>query len=534
MANVASMGSFEPARRLAWEPTPQQAAIFEWFKSGSGHLVVRARAGTGKTSTILEAISFAPESAILLCAFNKRIAVELQERLANPNAEAATLHSIGFKCVRRYWENVRVDEGRPNRADRLSEAVCGARTPDPIKRLVSKLHTKGREILPHATRANELRQLAVEFDCVPDDDWAMDGFDLDYVCQRAIEAMDLAARVKPSTGIDFADMLFLPVRNGWLRPRYDMVVVDEAQDMNATQLEIAIGVLAKGGRIAVVGDDRQAIYGFRGADTGSLDRLKRELNATELGLTVTFRCGKVIVAEARRYVSDYEAAEKAHEGTIVAMTPETMLERAAQGDFILSRTNAPLVKTAMALIRHGRRAKIEGRDIGAGLKAIAHKLATGKAANSLPEWLKRLARWEEKESARADNAGLEAKAEHVHDQAETLRALADGVTAVREIEARIESLFADTGAGARSFIVCSSVHRAKGLEADRVWMLRDTLFPPVACVCGHRHPRGSRSCARCACDDYRPDRIKEMEEVNIAYVAVTRAKRELLWVNGLR
>jgi len=65
----------------------QQEAIFGWFGSAGGNLVVRARAGTGKTTTILEGIGRAPEGKILLCAFNKRIAEELQTKVRNPAAE---------------------------------------------------------------------------------------------------------------------------------------------------------------------------------------------------------------------------------------------------------------------------------------------------------------------------------------------------------------------------------------------------------------------------------------------------------------
>jgi ATP-dependent DNA helicase UvrD/PcrA len=61
------------------------------------------------------------------------------------------------------------------------------------------------------------------------------------------------------------------VRNRWMRKTFDRVVVDEAQDMNACQLELAEGV-CKGGLVAV-GDSHQAIFGFAGADSGSLGRL---------------------------------------------------------------------------------------------------------------------------------------------------------------------------------------------------------------------------------------------------------------------
>jgi hypothetical protein len=83
-----------------------QETIFKWFEMdpesiwlySSKHLCILARAGTGKSTTILEGVNRAPESSILLCAFNKRIADELNTR-TNPNAEAKTLHALGYQMV---------------------------------------------------------------------------------------------------------------------------------------------------------------------------------------------------------------------------------------------------------------------------------------------------------------------------------------------------------------------------------------------------------------------------------------------------
>lgn len=78
---------------------------------------------------------------------------------------------------------------------------------------------------------------------------------------------------------------------------------------------------------------------------------------------------------------------------------------------------------------------------------------------------------------------------------------------VKELQTRIETLFAETPKGKADYVVCSSVHRAKGLEADTVFVLGETLYP------GGR--RGN------------------IEEKNIHYVAVTRAKNKLVWVEGV-
>jgi superfamily I DNA/RNA helicase len=472
----------------------EQDLIFKWFETPTGkHLIVRARAGCGKTTTIIEGANRAPEKSILLAAFNKRIVEELVSRVSNRAVQVQTLHSIGYAAVRRYWEGIGANFNS-DRADQLAERVCGPRAPDAIKRLVSKLHTKGREITPHATTPGPLAQLARQFELEPDEQWFGTGYDIDYVEAKALQCMELAATEKPkSTGIDGADMIFLPVRNGWLTKQFDLVVIDEAQDMTAAQLEIAQGVCR--GRVCVVGDDRQAMYGFRGADSESLDRLKHELDAIEMGLTTTYRCGKAIVAIAAEIVPDFKCGAP-HDGEVLGITYDKLATTAGPGDFVLSRLNAPLVATAMSLLRAGKRTRVAGRDIGKGLIALSRKMK----ARSVPDFLKKIAAWQDKEVERVKRANREERVEGIKDQAEMLISLADGAKNVDEIMSRIEALFTDDGLGQAGVITCSSVHRAKGLEADRVFVLASTL------------------------------RDHTQEEMNIRYVAITRAKHTLTWV----
>jgi DNA helicase-2/ATP-dependent DNA helicase PcrA len=529
------------AAAMAFTWSPQQEEVFFWFESpamGQKNLVVRARAGTGKTTTILEGIFRAPEKRKVCAAFNKRIAEELllkyarkigiaadliaAAELGNKDAAKAleravsesgcdikTLHSIGYALVRLYREKVFIEKRSGTREGKLAEAVCGNQAPDKIKRLVGKAITKAREIVPHAKERGALLDLLEEFELVPDKEWDDSGFGADYVEARTLEALELAAGVKNGEEIDFADMLFLPVRNGWLRPLYDLGVVDEAQDMTATQLELFLGVIKPEGRICIVGDDRQAIYAFRGADWQSLDRLKAELKAEELGLTVTRRCPKQVVAVAKVIVPDYEAAPEAPEGLVSGLPSiEKAVEMAELKDFFLSRSNAPIAKVAMALIRANKRTRIQGKDIGAGLKALVGKMATGRATNSIAEMLAKLDHWEEKEVDRVIRANRPEQAENIRDKADTIRVLCEGIQGVRELNARLDDLFADKGADA---VVCSSIHKAKGLEANRVFILEPTLSPKLP-------------------PSVKPSAARIREEQNIRYVAVTRAISHLVWV----
>lgn len=474
--------------------SPQQEAIFQWFRSGSGHLTVEALAGTGKTTTIIEAINDAPEERILLCAFNRRIAEELQRRLSvgTLRAEAKTLHSIGYGLVRQKWPEVTVDPRA--RGNQLSTLVLPPGTKWTIQRLICQLCEKARELKPLAQSAHDLLDLAIEYDCTPEKWMEGAGFRLERIALYAYRMMEKAT--EPAPAIDYADMLFLPLRLGWTDPTYDLVVVDEAQDMTEPQLDLALG-LSKG-RIALVGDSHQAIYKFRGADSDALGRLTKTLEAQTLGLTTTYRCAKSIVALAQTLVPGLEAREDAPEGTIVEILPSQLEAQAAVGDFILSRINAPLVPLALSFLRAGKRCRIQGRDIGKNLKALATKIARGAKAETIDDFLTGLTAWEVRETQRARTLEKEQLINLIHDRAETLEHLAEGCASIKELEDRLEYLFADEGSDQ---IILSTVHKAKGLEARRVFLLKWTL-----------------------------EKFKGPEEDNIKYVAYTRAIEELVFV----
>lgn len=251
----------------------------------------------------------------------------------------------------------------------------------------------------------------------------------------------------------------------------------------------------------VVGDDRQAIYGFRGADAGSIDRLKSELKAQELGLTTTYRCGKTIVDSVRHIVPDFEAGASNPEGVIDACGHDELFALAQPGDFVLSRKNGPLMGLCLGFLKRGVRARIEGRDLG---KQLRETVASFKA-RSVPQFIERVQGWAAKKAQRIgkiDNEDVRAaRLADVADQVEVLVGLAEGAINVAEILTRCETLFGDaTEKDRKPEVVCSSVHKAKGLEAEHVFILEDTVSQ-----------RGE-------------------EEKNIFYVAVTRAKGRLTWV----
>lgn len=486
----------------------QQNEIFQWFESaGVGNALVRARAGTGKTTVIVEGVRRAPEERALVAAFNKKIAEELQHRIGinSSHIEARTLHSIGFGFVRYNVDGVRIDS---NRGDELALQACLRDYFDPPKdavKLVAKLAALGKAIDFDPSLETMVR-IAAMHDKEPEEVLEKQGFTTEVVARLAINAMKLALVIDETNPvIDFDDMLYLPVAKNWARPRYPLVVVDEAQDMNRTQLELARRISR--GRICVVGDDRQAIYGFRGASSGALDTLKRELGAKEYPLNTTYRCGRAIVDYARKLVPDFQAGPTNPEGQILSMSKVAALEAVQHGDFLLSRKNAPLVSLCLALLRSGKTAHIEGRDIGATLVSIVKR----RNASSVSDLQDKMKEWMTRETDKArrllgDKATT--KIENIADQFETVIALTEDCSSVDRVLQRIESMFADLSKGAGGRVLLSSIHRSKGLEADRVFVCRETL--------------------------YAGGRTDDIEEKNLDYVAATRAKTTLVWVTGVK
>lgn len=469
-----------------WSPFQQK--IFENIRTGKGHTVVIARAGSGKTSTVVEGFNHVPRGAsVQMVAFNKKIAQELKAR-APKRVDVSTCHSFGLKIIAKRLGRIPIEE---DKTYNLFKGLYrnAASFPRDLCRVTCKLVS-----LAKANLASEPEEL----DAIVDDFGLVDGeeFRREDLLGDALEILK-RSQTNLET-IDFDDMIWLPHVLALKGPTYDRVFVDETQDLNRAQVELALKACTMfDGRICAVGDDRQAIYGFRGADDEAIQNLVKRLEAEVLPLSITYRCPLRVVELAQKVVPDLEAAPDAAEGIVRSSSEVEMIERCAPGDFVLSRLNAPLVGHALRLLKMGRRAKVLGRDLGTNLIGIVRR----SKAQTVPELEQYLQTWVANETSRlmAKSPPKESEVQLVMDKADAIRALAEGVESVEMVVAQIESLFTDlTDANS---VVFSTTHKAKGLEADRVWMLADT---------------------------YR--RGQKVEEDNLYYVAVTRSKRELVMV----
>jgi superfamily I DNA/RNA helicase len=249
------------------------------------------------------------------------------------------------------------------------------------------------------------------------------------------------------------------------------------------------------GRIIAVGDPAQSIYQFRGADSEAIPNFVNKLNAKTLPLSVTYRCPKRVVSLAQEIVPDIIVHEEAKDGVVEDVPVEQILKLVRPGDFVLSRTNAPLVKYCMALLRGGVPANIQGRDVGANLQYFIKK-SKAKTINSFIEYVNS---WKEIEIKRLLSEKKDTMV--AIDKAETLLNLCEGILTIKDLKETIEKLFNDVDDSSK--VIFATTHKAKGLERDRVFVLANT---------------------------YRYGPGVEGEEANLWYVAVTRSKSELYLV----
>jgi superfamily I DNA/RNA helicase len=323
-------------------------------------------------------------------------------------------------------------------------------------------------------------------------------------------------------------MLYLPVTaNVPFDAGADVVFVDELQDLDALQRRMVVSMARTGALFVGVGDTSQAIFGFRGADCDSMRKVRQETTAVELPLSICYRCPTSHIELARLVAPQIEARDGAPEGllecyngngTLYCTAPHkhgfdcdcaTVRRRsltAAQfqpGDLVLCRSKAPLVKAAYWLIRHGTACTVLGKDIGKGLVAFIDSFRVDSTADLLTK-INRL-------TAQAlSRAGEDDDIEDITDRRDVIVAVADACESndVAELRTKLTHLFSDNTDRA-SVVTLSTIHRAKGAEADRVWWIDRQ---------------------RLSLDKNFKHEWRREEEKSIIFVGSTRSRRELRFV----
>jgi superfamily I DNA/RNA helicase len=506
--------------------SPQQAAVENWIINDDGSLELVARAGCGKTFTLIHVavrtIIARGLGQVAIMAYNRSIADELKVKLTElgidwKQAEANTVHAFGLRAWKKVAPKIADRNYKPNtnKVRDIINAQC--EVPDE-KTVWTECAAAIARLVTHA------KQRAVGHLCAIDDQsvWydILSHFSIEEdITENYTEAEVVAAAIKVyrisldlcREDIDFDDMILAPLYFKCRFWQLDWILIDESQDTNPARRALALAMLKpRTGRVIFVGDDRQAIYGFTGADADSMDQLRHALKAKTLPLNVTYRCPKAVVALAQTMVPDFTAHESAPEGKLSTIQYDVLdQQNLSYEDAILCRNTAPLVTTAYTLLGKGIACKVAGKDIGAGLIKLARKWkVTG--LNALEGKLKD---YVARETAKLMSKDKQGAIQNLEDQVDCLFVLINRCKSlnrhnVADLIREIESLFGDEKEMAtKRVLTLMTAHRSKGLEWKRVFILGRAKFMPSS---------------------YAKKDWEKQQEANIEYVAVTRAKEELI------
>jgi DNA helicase-2/ATP-dependent DNA helicase PcrA len=284
---------------------------------GEGGLLVVAGPGSGKTRVLTERVRLLLSDSsqhfrVLALTFTNKAANEMKERLNDvpdilKRAFVGTLHSFCMEVLANRGKPIGVD-GLPNifeSFDDRRQVLANAVRADP--RLSAALREAGgpkeqqRRLSAWLERISELKNSLVLPGMVEDED------------ERSLyEGYD--AELRASAALDYDDLLLLTYRLFAERPKvadyyrrqYKYVCIDEAQDLNEAQYRLLVSLCgAEFTNVMMVGDPKQAIYVWNGADPKYLDLFQRDFGAPKIELTENFRSSRAVVAAARRLDSSY-------------------------------------------------------------------------------------------------------------------------------------------------------------------------------------------------------------------------------------
>lgn len=488
--------------------SPYQKDIIKAYNTTNNNLFITAGPGCGKSFILTELVNqkSISKKAIML-AFNKSIADELKPRVPS-DVDTSTLHSLGMRLLRKHVNcNLKVNA--------LKSWVMGKKLFGKFLDAKYKKNEKDKNIhlftiarLIDLYRMN-LKEPTAENFLLLSDSFNV-GADLIEI-QQAVELAGVLTALNENHNevnelvIDFTDMIYLPVK--WLKsedyPKYDEVYIDEAQDVSGYQKVMIDNLIGRRGRFICVGDEKQAIYGFAGSNLDQLNKFKNSKNTTILPLSVSYRCAKKIVEEANKiFPEQLEAFEGNDEGIVRYGT----LDEIRPNDFIICRNNMPLVDNYISMIGEGKRAYIMGKDFGKSLLSLLLKIYKIDDLDIILEEKKKQIGDKGHDSPSTSQAY-----QALLEKAIILRTLYSKFPTFDKMKEVIEGMFKDENEGVKDSIVLMTAHKSKGLEADRVIWINKELFP----------------------SKYAVTENEKYSEKCLQYVLTTRAKKELIIVNGV-
>ena len=498
---------------LQFKPSPYQEKIFDNILHGTSNMVVNAVAGSGKSTTIVNALKLIPEDKnVLFIAFNKDIVETLKNKIGEkPNVHITTYHSLGYSILieklrfKPELEEYKYQSYIRNHCEVLCENEA-------VLRVFSQrvMYTRNLEKLVDYARYNlcqsekEIEQIAHKYN-IPI---------IDNECLATVEILKWGKENLQT--IDYTDMVWIPYELDYktLKHKYNWIFVDEAQDSSPVQQELFKKCFKRGARFCAVGDSSQCINAWAGADVEAFNKFLKMPNTKKFELPISYRCPVTVINAAKRFVPNIEAKDGAEFGEIKF---DVDPYNPKPGDMVLCRNTYPLIKLYTEYLRINKKSFIRGKDIGEDLirtiktymgnetqlnKSLIDK---GLFRSLYQEMFKRIDLMVSKTNMSEEEAFLSAPVMEFFDTISSLETLSDNLKTVNELIDKIKIIFNDVGEG----VCLSTIHKAKGLEADNVFILAKSLMPSI----------------------YARQEWEVISEENLEYVAITRAKKTLQYID---
>ena len=491
-------------------PSIYQKKIFDNVKYGIGNMIIKACAGSGKTSVIVNLIKLIDkDKKLLFIAFNKEIVNELKKRIGLLGyIDIMTYHSLGYLILK---ENFGLT------LKNVDEYKYRTYIKSNIKHLsiidVSKLNANEYNAyisnimhLINYSRYNQC-QSADEIKKIGDKYGIAIMHDEHLIAEKALKW----GQENIST-IDYTDMIWLPIELNLYpkRYKYDWVLIDESQDISLIQQKLFLKTFKRGTRFVSVGDEYQTINLWAGASDTALNDLEKMPNTKVFTLPITYRCPKNIVELAKKYSDNIKADDNAIDGII---NYDVSVNAPKSGDMVLCRNTAPLVELYMKYLRYNKKSYIKGSDIGKNLVNLVIdncgeiELLNNNFFNKLFEKLIMLRNNLMKDYGLDHyDASSSPQIVNLYDNIMALKAISEGLHTKQELIDKINEIFLDSDGDG---VCLSTIHKAKGLEADNVFILCKSLMP-----------------SKLAKKEW-----EKITELNLIYVAITRAKKSLNFIS---
>lgn len=477
------------------QPSIYQQKVIDWMSDDLdlSDKVVNSVAGSGKSTLlklVADAIAQSNQDLIeqsLVLVFNRKNKEALVAKL-NPRWKnsISTVHSAGYKMLRRYLGVQRL-EVNEHKYRILAKNLNWFNGTKPNEAKVVSLSN-------FLKLADFVRQTLSDtsYDALL---WLVNHYALDIQTRYLIEIGEqlqylfrMGSDWAAEAVIDHTDMLWLPIH--WQINRspgfkhFQRVMVDEAQDMSKLQLEFVLSLTTIQGKMLFVGDPAQSINGFCGADTDSFANIKQRLKAEEFILPICYRCPVSHIELINQLYPEIPIKPRDHapQGRIEVIEESDLWDRNQEssiktGDLIVARCTSSLVELNLKLITRGITCNLVGTSLKQDLLERLEEISSqaGFVYPDFPLFCQKYLEFKRSIYEQNDHGMMLMM--KLQDLIKAIKAIYDHFQqcqSIEELECCIKQLF---GSENDEAVLLSTVHRAKGMEAQRVYIAEPYLLP---------------------------------------------------------